>query len=280
MDVASPAKINLFLDLEGKRPDGFHAIRTCMQTLSLADTLAFEISKGKGIYLDCDDASIPLDGRNLVYKAAAILQDRFKIQQGIAVSIHKNIPASGGLGGGSSNGACTLNALNKLWTLERSSRQLELLAAEFGSDTAFFVKGGTQLSTGRGEILQPLPSPPKLDLVIVTPEMPAISNKTADIYGHVRVSELKHPSWNEFETALKKGNAKKLVESTANVFEQVKYPLYSKLEKEMHTGASHKGVLKALLCGSGPSYALFCKDAKTAEKVAQEFPKARACTTV
>ncbi|MFH0714574.1 MAG: 4-(cytidine 5'-diphospho)-2-C-methyl-D-erythritol kinase [Candidatus Diapherotrites archaeon] len=278
MDVNSPAKINLFLDLTAKREDGFHEIKTCMQALSLQDVLSFSVTKFKGIYLDCNDPKVPLDGRNLVYKAAAILQDRFKIEQGIACNIHKSIPSAGGLAGGSSNGAATLNALNKLWALQLSSKQLELIAGEFGSDTVFFVKGGTQLATGRGEILSPLPTPPKLDIVIVSPELPVPSNKTASLYSYVHVKELEHPSWEAFEKALKKGNAKKLVENCVNVFEQVKYPLYEKLWPKIEEAGKKKGVLKTLLCGSGPSYALFCKDSKTAENLAKEFPQAWACT--
>ncbi|HLM61622.1 MAG TPA: 4-(cytidine 5'-diphospho)-2-C-methyl-D-erythritol kinase, partial [Pyrinomonadaceae bacterium] len=144
----SYAKINLFLRVLGKRADGFHEICTIFQTVSLCDYLTF--SENEKIVLICDDEKIPIGDKNLIVKAANSLRDEFDIKKGAKIRLQKNIPAPGGLGGGSSNAAIALLGLVKLWKLEIDFEQLCEIGKNLGSDVPFFFYGGTALGTGRG----------------------------------------------------------------------------------------------------------------------------------
>lgn len=153
--LASHAKINLFLHVLGKRDDGFHAVRSLMLPTSLTDTIHFETLPVSRIELECSDPSLSTDRHNLVCRAAELLQTRHAPDRGARIRLKKRIPIGAGLGGGSSNGSTTLVGLNRLWNLDLSEERLEQLAAELGSDTAFFVRCQPALCEGRGEILTP-----------------------------------------------------------------------------------------------------------------------------
>ncbi len=142
------AKINLFLEILGKRDDGFHEISTCFQTVSLHDTLTFE--ENDELVLSCVDKNIPVDERNLIIKAAAELQKKFGITRGAKIHLEKRIPSPAGLGGGSSDGAIALLGLAKLWNLQIKRTELLEIGKNLGSDVPFFFDGGTALGIGRG----------------------------------------------------------------------------------------------------------------------------------
>jgi 4-diphosphocytidyl-2-C-methyl-D-erythritol kinase len=167
--VRSYAKINLSLDILGKRPDGYHAIESVMQTISLHDTLTLTFPDGSGdIRVTCDMPGIPTDESNLAYRAAALFFERMGIEPALDIHIEKRIPPEAGLGGGSSNAAAVLRALNRsLFTVDCSL--LAELAAQVGSDVPFFLIGGTAFVRGRGEVIQPLPDIEPWRLVIVKP---------------------------------------------------------------------------------------------------------------
>lgn len=165
----APAKINLFLDILGKREDGYHEIRTIFQSIALFDTLRFRIVP-EGIILGSDDPSLPLDSSNTVFKAATALLQRSGKKKGIEIFIEKRIPQKGGMGGGSSDGACALYALNIIWELGLSQEELFAIAAEIGSDLPFFLTGGTAAGVSRGEEVYPLPDAPPAWLVLGFPE--------------------------------------------------------------------------------------------------------------
>ena len=160
IQARSYAKLNLFLKVYGKRPDGFHDIISVMQSVDLSDTLSFEPvdGDGKNFEITCSDASIPTDEKNLVWKAAELFAQAVdKSGYNLKIDIQKNIPAMGGLAGGSSNAAATLHALRKMWQPEFPDVELFRLAAELGSDVPFCLLGGTALVRGRGEKLEPMP---------------------------------------------------------------------------------------------------------------------------
>ena len=157
----SYAKINWSLRITGKRADGFHDLETVFQTISLHDELTFRTSDQ--LSLSCDDATIPTDDTNLVMRAARLLQS-----PPVAIELRKRIPAGGGLGGGSSNAAATLVALNEMFGLHRED--LPELALSLGSDVPFFLLGGTAYATGRGEVLTELPSMSGIPLLLLLPE--------------------------------------------------------------------------------------------------------------
>ncbi len=167
LTLPSHAKINLFLRVLGRRPDGYHEVETAMLPIGLADTMEFEELQTPRIELTCDDPSLPTDQRNLVRRAAELLQQRHAPARGARITLHKKIPIGAGLGGGSSNGVTALVGLNRLWSLGLPDDNLEHLASEFGSDTAFFVRCRPAMSRGRGERLEPLPFPHTLHLLLL-----------------------------------------------------------------------------------------------------------------
>jgi 4-diphosphocytidyl-2-C-methyl-D-erythritol kinase len=169
LTLPSFAKINWNLQILGKRADGYHEVRTVLQTISLRDELHFALSEDAEISLSCDDKQIPVDDRNLVVRAALALRDRYKTNYGAHIRLEKNIPAKGGLGGGSSNAGITLLGLTHLWKLEASAAELSEIAATLGSDVPFFLLGGRALATGTGTTVSALPDKLQQHLIIITP---------------------------------------------------------------------------------------------------------------
>jgi 4-diphosphocytidyl-2-C-methyl-D-erythritol kinase len=160
LERSSPCKVNLLLNILGKRPDGFHELETVMHPVNLCDVLRFERSTS-GIQLTCSDAAVPADSGNLVHRAASAFLAATAIHEGVRVSLEKRIPIAAGLGGGSGNAATTLLALNELFGQPLSRDELHAIAAALGSDVPFFLQSNPALATGRGERIQPLdPFPP------------------------------------------------------------------------------------------------------------------------
>jgi 4-diphosphocytidyl-2-C-methyl-D-erythritol kinase len=178
LEVPAFAKLNLALEVLGRRDDGYHEIRSILQTVDLADRL--EIVPSSSLSVECDDAS--LNGPpNLVWQAAVALAKRAKTEPRAHIFIHKRIPVAMGLGGGSSDAASALVALNQLWGLDLTIEELAQVAGTIGSDVAFFLSGGTALATGRGERVTPLPPLPPMAVILVCPKGTA-PNKTATVY--------------------------------------------------------------------------------------------------
>ena len=167
--LPSFAKINWLLRISGKRADGFHEICTVFQTVSLHDNLSF--SRCDEIVLTCQDKQIPTDERNLIVKAALELKQQFNIKTGAKIHLEKNIPAPGGLGGGSSNAAVALFGLIKLWEIEIDAVELLKIGVKLGSDVPFFFDGGTALGIGRGTDIFPLDDISENHILIVTPNV-------------------------------------------------------------------------------------------------------------
>ena len=161
LEKKSPCKVNLLLNILGKRPDGFHELETVMQPLSLFDKIQFERG-GNGIQLTCDEPALPVDSKNLIHRAAAGFLSAGRISDGVKIHLEKKIPLAAGLGGGSGNAATTLLALNELFDRPLSGAHLRELAASLGSDAPFFLQNRPALATGRGEKIQPLDSFPVL----------------------------------------------------------------------------------------------------------------------
>jgi 4-diphosphocytidyl-2-C-methyl-D-erythritol kinase len=161
LEKSSPCKVNLLLNILGKRPDGFHELETVLQPVNLCDRLTLE-RRGGQVELSCDNAALPLDGRNLVHRAATAFLAAAKIGDGVRLRLEKKIPLAAGLGGGSGNAATTLLALNELFGRPLPAAKLGELAAALGSDVPFFLQNRPALATGRGEIVQPLDPFPAL----------------------------------------------------------------------------------------------------------------------
>ncbi len=157
LERASPCKVNLLLNILGRRADGFHELETVLHPVRVFDRLRFA-QAGQGIHLSCTMPGLPTDARNLVYRAAALFLETAKIKAGVRVELEKNIPLAAGLGGGSGNAATTLLGLNELFGGPLSPEQLRLLATSLGSDVPFFLQSQPALATGRGERIEPLPA--------------------------------------------------------------------------------------------------------------------------
>lgn len=182
IELISHAKVNLRLDILGKRADGYHDIRTLFQKISLADDLTIALTKS-GIEVACDNSQVPLDETNLAHKAAHLLFKSNKIRSGVRISIKKRIPIAAGLGGGSSNAAATLLGINQLFQLGTDIPKLMQIGRELGADVPFFLFGNSALATGIGDRLQPIAITPPLWFLLITPDFPI---STAWAYGNVR----------------------------------------------------------------------------------------------
>ena len=179
MLLTSPAKLNLFLHITGRREDGYHTLQTVFQLLDYGDSLYFELCQQGGIEVDC--GSLDISPRsNLVYRAARLLQERCKVTQGVRIQVDKRIPVGGGLGGGSSNAGATLLALNQLWELRLGAAQLAGLGLELGADVPVFVHGHSAWGEGVGEQLTPLLLPEQWYVVIA----PSVEVSTAQVFSH------------------------------------------------------------------------------------------------
>ena len=167
--LPSFAKINLSLRILGRRADGYHEVRTILQTVSLADELRFCARASEEILLSCNDPEIPPGEENLIIRAARALRNRFDVRAGATIQLEKRIPTKGGLGGASSNAAITLLGLARLWSVDISLSDLMEIGATLGADVPFFLLGGRALATGRGTDLKALPDGDRKYLVIISP---------------------------------------------------------------------------------------------------------------
>lgn len=161
LERPSPCKVNLLLNILGKRPDGYHELETLMHPVALVDRLVFE-REGSGLSLSCNDATLPTDARNLVFRAAAEFMAAAKIRDGVKIHLEKNIPQAAGLGGGSGNAATALLGLNELFDKPLRQETLGEIAAGLGSDIPFFLQSGPALAFGRGETIEPIEPLPAL----------------------------------------------------------------------------------------------------------------------
>ncbi len=175
ISVKAPAKINLTLDVLGKRTDGYHEVEMVMTTVDLSDRLELTVLDTDEIRIQSEHAYVPNDHRNLAYRAAELLRKRFGIKEGVEIVLDKQIPVAAGLAGGSSDAAATLRGMNELFDLGLSLEELAELGAAVGSDVSFCVMGGTAIARGRGEQLETIPSPPPCYVVLAKPKI-GVSN--------------------------------------------------------------------------------------------------------
>ncbi|MFS0577351.1 4-(cytidine 5'-diphospho)-2-C-methyl-D-erythritol kinase [Sporosarcina sp. 179-K 3D1 HS] len=245
----APAKINLTLDVLYKRPDGFHEVEMVMTTVDLADRVWLRPSDDGRIVIKSSERFVPSDRKNLAYQAADLLRREYGIQDGVEITLEKSIPVAAGLAGGSSDAAATLRGLNRLWKLGATSEELARLGSKIGSDVSFCVYGGTALATGRGEVIENLPVPPRCWVILAKP---AISVSTGDIYGNLDTSSIIHPDTKGMITALANNDYEKMCQSVGNVLEPVTMNLYPQVaglkEHMIKFGAD-----AVLMSGSGPT---------------------------
>ncbi|WP_435019521.1 4-(cytidine 5'-diphospho)-2-C-methyl-D-erythritol kinase [Tundrisphaera sp. TA3] len=190
LEALAPAKLNLFLEVLGRRADGYHDIESLMVAVDLHDTLTFTEGDEDAITLRCDDPSLPTDASNLVVRAALALKAATGCRRGARIDLRKSIPAQAGLAGGSSDAAASLVALDRLWGLGLGSGRLAEIAATLGSDVAFFLHGTAAVCRGRGEVVTPWALNQRLDFVLVRPE---VGVSTAEVYHHLTTAGQPRP---------------------------------------------------------------------------------------
>jgi 4-diphosphocytidyl-2-C-methyl-D-erythritol kinase len=253
LSLPSYAKINLGLLLLRKREDGYHDLATVYQQIDLYDEMMFQKTPSS-IRITSTDTTIPLDETNLVHRAFRLFQERFHLRGGIKIHIRKTIPVGGGLGGGSSNAATALVAVNRLWMKKRSLAELGEMAAEIGSDVPFFLHGGTALGQGRGEILRPLQWSTDWWIVLV---YPGIQISTSWAYGQVKITLTKEEKFTKFRTIFEQFSPHTLKENLTNDLEGVvlqRHPILRDLKEQMYK----RDAFYASVSGSGSSvYGLF-----------------------
>jgi 4-diphosphocytidyl-2-C-methyl-D-erythritol kinase len=246
LTLYAPAKINLVLEVLGKH-NYYHRISSIVQSIDLCDVLNFQ--PDKGICFECDEASLKRD--NLVTRAATLLKENKKYSLGARIELRKHIPWGVGLGGGSSDAAATLLALNELWGLWLPLSELVHLAFKLGSDVPFFVYKGTALVEGKGEKVTPLPSLPSTCFVLLVPPLPKISGKTKRMYNNLEAAYFTEGQF--VQQALLSLRQGKVIDPSLmfNVFEKVAFDFFPGLDKYRKT-LEEAGAQGVYLAGSGP----------------------------
>ncbi|MHB8983831.1 MAG: 4-(cytidine 5'-diphospho)-2-C-methyl-D-erythritol kinase [Carboxydocellales bacterium] len=261
------AKINLTLDVLGKRPDGYHQVEMVMQTVSLADTITLEETTEE-ILVSCTHPEVPLNEGNLAFRAAMLLKQAVSYNGGVTIHIDKQIPIAAGLAGGSSNAATVLIGLNSLWDLKLSREDLMHIGSALGSDIPFCIMGGTALASGRGEKVTPLKATPELTLVLIKPNFGVA---TAQVYGNFRQEQVANrPATQAMLKAIESGDSEAIIRLTANVLESVTLKMHPEIG-EIKARLAQAGAKGVLMSGSGPTVFGFVEDEEQGREVAAQL---------
>lgn len=250
MRVRSFAKINLGLEILGRRRDGFHEIRTLLQSISLHDTIAFSPFARDKILVEGDDPSIAWNSSNLVFQAARLLKDEHGVKEGMKIRVWKRIPAGRGLGGGSSNAAMTLWALNHVWNLGLEQEELIALGSRLGADVPFFFHGGLCLGEGKGERIRPLEDIERRLCVVALPEFPL---RTASVYSRAALSLTSRAEGSKINRFLRTRDLGRL----ENDLEKVVTPAYPQIKEIKSLLQEQKPELSSMSGSGSGVFALF-----------------------
>ena len=249
--LKSRAKINLSIDVLGKRQDGYHLVEMIMQTIDLYDLIEINEKDNDQITIKSTSDEIPLDCNNLVYKAANLIKKTFNINKGVEIHIKKNIPVAAGMAGGSSNAAAVLVGLNKLWNLNLSNQQLEKIGLKLWADVPFCINGGAVLASGIGEELTPIKGLTKDVCILVC--KPDLFVSTKEVYECIDSKDIdKRPNNKFLIECLKNEETRQLAENMFNVLEGVtmdKHPVIQQIKDIM----TNNRALGAMMSGSGPT---------------------------
>lgn len=257
------AKINLGLDVVRKREDGYHEVRMIMQMINLYDRITLRRSTEPGIRVTTNLPYLPVNEDNLVYRAAKLLMEEFKVTEGAEIELQKYIPVAAGMAGGSSDAAAVMVGVNRIFHLGLTKKQLMERGVKIGADVPFCIMRGTALAEGIGEVLTPLPAMPHCSLVIAKPK---IHVSTKFVYGNLKVSELKeHPDIDGQVQALREGSLEQLVAKMGNVLETVTVPAYPVIDEIKRTMLKNDA-MGAMMSGSGPTvFGIFEREERAQE---------------
>lgn len=267
IELKSRAKINLSIDVLGKRDDGYHLVEMIMQTIDLYDVIKIKQLDTNDVVIKSNSSHIPLDNDNIVYKAIELLRQRFNINKGIEVFIEKNIPVAAGMAGGSSNAAAVLVGLNKLWKLNLTEQELQELGLKLGADVPYCISGKTALAEGIGEKLSYIKGLPKNISILIC--KPNLFVSTKDVYQGLDLSNIvKRPNNKFLIECLEKEDIDSLSKNMSNVLENVTSKMHKEIN-EIEEIMMANSALGSMMSGSGPTVfglfdkydnALKCKD--------------------
>jgi 4-diphosphocytidyl-2-C-methyl-D-erythritol kinase len=264
--VWAPAKVNLFLELLHKRTDGYHELATVIVPVDLYDTLEIQPTTQAEFTLICDPPTVPTGPQNLVWKAADALRRRFAPHAAALIRLTKRIPHEAGLGGGSSDAAATLAALNVVWGLHRTRQELMEVAAEIGSDLPVFLANGAGWCTGRGEQVTPISIGKPIHLVIVKPP---VGCSTAAVYQRVQLPKTPLDGQAAID-ALVSGDPTRIAATLQNRLQAAAFDLQPMVGK-VYAALTQCKPLGCLLSGSGSCVFAVCRDRADAQRVARRF---------
>ncbi|RHQ78877.1 4-(cytidine 5'-diphospho)-2-C-methyl-D-erythritol kinase [Blautia sp. AF22-5LB] len=277
MRLQAFAKINLGLDVLGKREDGYHEVRMIMQTIRMYDQLDMRKSVEPGIHLTTNKKYIPVDENNLVWRAAKLMMDTCGIIEGVSIHLHKVIPVAAGMAGGSSDAAATLVGMNRLFHCGLSKEKLMELGVQIGADVPYCVLRGTALAEGIGEKLTVLPPMPDCWILI---GKPGISVSTKYVYTTLDLNtDTVHPDIDGMKKALEDGNLYGITERMGNVLQDVTIPAYPEVER-IKEQMKALGAVNAMMSGSGPTvFGIFDNEEK-AQEACQKLRESGSCQQV
>ena len=263
IQLKSRAKINLSIDVLGKRQDGYHLVEMIMQTVDLFDKIKIFSLKEDTIIVESNSSDIPLDSRNIVYKAADLIKKQYNINKGVKINIEKNIPIAAGMAGGSSNAAAVLVGLNQLWELKLSLEELKELGLKLGADVPFCIEGNAALAETIGEKLTNIDGLSEDTYILIC--KPELFVSTKEIYQEIdsKIIE-KRPDNKLLINLLKENKIEEIASNMYNVLEEVtkaKYPIISEIEKTM----IENNALGSMMSGSGPTVFGLYKNKEKAE---------------
>ncbi|PAX51104.1 4-(cytidine 5'-diphospho)-2-C-methyl-D-erythritol kinase [Brunnivagina elsteri] len=286
--LIAPAKINLYLEIIGDRPDGYHELAMVMQSIQLADQVDISANGNKSIKVDCQSLEVPNDKTNLAYRAAELMTekfpDAFAQYGGVDITIHKNIPVAAGLAGGSTNAAAVLVGMDLLWNLGLTQSDIEELGAFLGSDVPFCVGGGTAIATGRGEQLTSILG--LEDVYVVLGKHKNISVSTPWAYKSYRAAYTDSYIRDKEDLAARASavhsapmvqaiihkNIQEICQQLHNDLEKVVLPEYSQVS-QLRAAFASLGALGTIMSGSGPSVFAICESKSQAESIKSQVHK-------
>jgi len=266
------AKINLGLDVTGKREDGYHEVKMIMQTIGLYDRITLTEMKEPGIQINTNLPYLPANENNLAYKAAQILMDEFSIKKGVQIDMKKHIPVAAGMAGGSTDAAAVLHGINRMFGLKLSKQELMKRGVSLGADVPYCILRKTALAEGIGEVLTSIDPMPDCFLLIAKPP---ISVSTKIVYENLILDDTtKHPDMDRLQSDLKHHDLDQIAQHMGNLLETVtisRYPVIEEIKQVM----KENGALNAMMSGSGPTvFGIFTKE-ETAKEAWAEIKKSK-----
>ncbi|MCI6121655.1 4-(cytidine 5'-diphospho)-2-C-methyl-D-erythritol kinase [Bariatricus sp. SGI.161] len=268
LELKALGKINLGLDVLGRRDNGYHDVRMVMQTVYLYDQIKIERTKEPGIQLSTNLFYLPVNENNLAYQAANLLMEEFQISEGVKITLDKHIPVAAGMAGGSSNAAAVLFGINQMFSLGLSQKELMERGVTLGADVPYCIMRGTVLAEGIGEILTPLPDMPKCYILIAKPP---ISVSTKMVYEKLDAHEIQeHPDIDGILHGLENQDLQQIASCMGNVLEKVTIEEYPVIE-EIKSVMKDNGALNAMMSGSGPTVFGIYDDKQQAKNAASKI---------